>query len=179
MSQLCCCVTVTAASGRSFALTCSVSVSRPLLPQETRTSSESIISVPASSTSGSPSRVIYVSWTLSMATGAAGPGATTEGALGPGVVAEPARRAWCPRQALVPPTLPGGWCRLQDAGSESPFPVGGGGPGHSPGRWRQGHSQALTAAVDGGKVASPHAQRRAGLNESARHTWGQAGGSTS
>lgn len=29
--------------------------------QETRTSSESIISVPASSTSGSPSRVIYVS----------------------------------------------------------------------------------------------------------------------
>ena len=38
----------------------------PLLSQETRTSSESIISMPASSTSGSPSRVIYVSRVLSV-----------------------------------------------------------------------------------------------------------------
>lgn len=43
--------------------------------QETRSSSESIISVPASSTSGSPSRVIYVSWRVGkLVVGRSGPG---------------------------------------------------------------------------------------------------------
>ena len=48
------------------------SISSSLLSQETRTSSESIISVPASSTSGSPSRVIYVSQGLFMGTAVGG-----------------------------------------------------------------------------------------------------------
>uniref|UniRef100_K7G2R7 Actin-binding LIM protein 2 n=1 Tax=Pelodiscus sinensis TaxID=13735 RepID=K7G2R7_PELSI len=48
--------------GKMYIIICSYSCSRGLLAQleeETRTSSESVISIPASSTSGSPSRVIY------------------------------------------------------------------------------------------------------------------------
>lgn len=54
--------------------------------QETRSSSESIISVPASSTSGSPSRVIYVSWRVGRrVVGGSGPRPLPGVPLGAGV----------------------------------------------------------------------------------------------